>query len=82
MTFTVDTSICAKHGAYGGPTCPMCSLPGGLYIGRGSGVRLRCGRCGHQRDHVVGEPLPPCPGACGATENSAVAHPPAAKEAR
>jgi len=32
-------------------------------------MRVRCGRCGHERDRVVGEPLPPCPGACGATAN-------------
>jgi hypothetical protein len=32
-------------------------------------MRLRCGRCGHDRDHAIGEPLPPCPGACGATAN-------------
>lgn len=46
--------------------------------GRGSRMRVRCARCGCERDHVAGEPLPPCPGACGATENNAAAHPPAA----
>jgi len=41
-------------------------------VGTGSRMRLRCGRCGVDRDHVVGDPLPPCPGACGATANPVI----------